>query len=130
MSGRLLVLLGAAQLVVSSALLAWASLSPRLVPLWARVLDVTIAFLLVYTAAVLRACAEQAPPAHRLTELRRALLVNSTVPSVVLLGAWLLRDRIDWNILLPGLAWRLFITLYGMSSALTAWRREELPVQR
>jgi len=30
----------------------------------------------------------------------------------VLLALWLIRDRLDWNVLLPGLAWRLFFVLY------------------
>jgi hypothetical protein len=41
---------------------------------------------------------------------------------VALLAAWLWRDQLDWNILLPGLPWRLFITLYTLPAALTEAR--------
>jgi hypothetical protein len=41
--------------------------------------------------------------------------------------------RLDWNILLPGLAWRLFIMLYAMPAAIALARRptkEQLAVRR
>ena len=117
-----LVALAAAQLAASVGLVFWASLSTGLVPLWARILDVGLAFGIVITAGVLQARARGAPDAQQVRALRAAHLVNSTAPSVVLIAAWLLRERLDWNLLLPGLAWRLFILLYAMPSALAPSR--------
>ena len=81
-----------------------------------------LAFGVVVTAGVLQALARWAPCAQQVRALRAAHLVNSTAPSVVLIAAWLLRERLDWNILLPGFAWRLFIMLYAMPSALALSR--------
>ena len=116
------MVIAAAQLTVSFALVFWASLSRGQLPLWPRLLDIALAFSVVITAGLLHARAGRVPAAQRLPKLRIALLVDSTVPSGLTLGVWLLRERLDWNILLPGLAWRLFILLYGISAALTLWR--------
>jgi hypothetical protein len=47
--------------------------------------------------------------------------VASTIPPVVLAVLWQFHARIDWNIMLPGLAWRLFLLVYTLPSAVTAW---------
>ncbi|HZI76989.1 MAG TPA: hypothetical protein VFD73_23735 [Gemmatimonadales bacterium] len=39
-------------------------------------------------------------------------LFLATLPSLVLVALWLGRARVDWNIILPGVAWRLFLVLY------------------
>ena len=121
-----LVALAAAQLAASFGLVFWASLSTGLVPLWARILDVGLAFGIVITAGVLHTRAQRLPEVHQVRAPRAALLVSSTTPSVVLIVAWLLRGRLDWNILLPGLAWRLFIMSYAMPAALVLRRRPRM----
>jgi hypothetical protein len=126
LGGRGLGLLLAAQLAVSWTLLSWASLSRDVIPRWPRILDVVLAFTIVFTAALLRGLAEREPSTRRIADIMLSQVVASTLPSLVLLIAWLLRERIDWNILLPGLAWRLFITQYSLPAALTAWRTSML----
>ena len=59
--------------------------------------------------------------------LRAALLVDGTAPSVVLIAAWLVRERLDWNVLLPGLAWRWFIMAYAMPAAIALWAARVRP---
>jgi hypothetical protein len=111
-AGRLLVLGWLAQLAVSSGLLLWASTGPRLVPRWCGILDVTLALTFVGTSAVLRRRQDQLPTADRLQRQRRGRVVRSSLPSLVLLGLWVVRDRLEWNVLLPGLAWRLYFVLH------------------
>jgi hypothetical protein len=110
--GRVLVLAWLGLLAASSGLLLWASTGPRIVPLWCGVLDVSLALTSIYTSAVLRARRDRYPAADRFRQQYGARLISSGLPSAVLLALWLIRDRLDWNVLLPGLAWRLFFVLY------------------
>jgi hypothetical protein len=38
---------------------------------------------------------------------------------------WIFRDRLIWNVLLPGLAWRTFVVLSGLPMTLVVWRRRD-----
>jgi hypothetical protein len=40
---------------------------------------------------------------------------------VVLLGMWALRTALDFNILLPGLAWRVFYFLHILPYSVNLW---------
>ena len=113
-AGRVLVLAWLGQLALSSGLLFWASTGPRVVPLRCGILDVALALTFICTSAVLRARRDRRPTSERLGQQHVVHLVCSSVPSIVLLGLWLIRDRLDWNVLLPGLAWRLFFVLYSL----------------
>jgi len=120
--GRALVAIGAAQLVVSVALLLIASTTPQRLPRWGGPVDGAIAFTLVATLGVLyQATASRV----RMAELRPSYHVATLLPAAVLVLLWLFRGRLIWNVLLPGLAWRIFVVLSAVPLAMAAVRRTE-----
>jgi hypothetical protein len=52
-------------------------------------------------------------------ELRIGHGVAAIVPALVLATIWWYRDALDFNVLLPGLAWRTWLVLYTLPFALT-----------
>jgi hypothetical protein len=103
------------QLTASTSLLMWAALTHGAVPRWAGVVDVALAFALVCAALTLRIRTEQA----RARTMLRSYGAAATLPSALIIVVWWFRDRLDLNILLPGLAWRLFV-LFDLMPALLA----------
>jgi len=86
-------------------------------PSWGGPLDVLSAFTLVGTSVLIwRAAGDRVG----LRELRDGHTVAATVPALVLVGIWWYREALDFNVLLPGLAWRTWLVLYTVPSAL-AW---------
>jgi hypothetical protein len=115
------VLLGSIQLLVSTILLCWAATWSTPVPRWAGLLDAGLALTLVVTAGVIRArCNPHAGVPENAGEPAGFLLL-ATLPSLILVALWLGRERLDLNILLPGLAWRLFLVMYT-TRYIIAWR--------
>ena len=103
------------QLVVSVALLLFASTRADL-PAWGGLLDAAIAFTLIATAFLIW---RRAGDRVGLRDLRLSHGVAATVPALVLVTIWWYRDSLDFNILLPGLAWRTWLVLYTLPSVLT-----------
>jgi hypothetical protein len=115
----MLVVLGAVQLAVSVALLLVASTTPARLPKWGGPLDVGVAFSLVVTLALLeRSGAGLIGPAV----LRASHRIGATLSALVFLALWMFADRLVWNTLLPGLAWRSFVVLTALPPALAVWR--------
>ncbi len=50
--------------------------------------------------------------------------VAGLLPTALLLGMWLAQDHLRWNVLLPGLAWRVYILLACLPAALAVFRPE------
>jgi hypothetical protein len=73
---------------------------------WGRSADVGIAVIIALLGFVIYSRGRGNP---RYDAGHRAAL--NTIP-VVLLGMWFLRDVFDFNLLLPGLAWRVFFLLH------------------
>jgi hypothetical protein len=114
----MLVAAGAVQLAVSVTLLLVASTAPARLPKWGGPFDVGVAFSLVVTLALLeRATASRVG----LPVLRAGHRVVSTLPALVFLALWMFSDRLIWNTLLPGLAWRSFVVLTAIPAAVAAW---------
>ena len=103
------------QLVVSVALLLFASTRADL-PAWGGPLDAAIAFTLIATAFLIW---RRAGDRVGLPELRLGHAVAAIVPALVLVAIWWYRDSLDFNILLPGLAWRTWLVLYTLPSVFT-----------
>lgn len=117
-----LLALALVQLVVSVALLLFASTRSDL-PAWGGPLDVAIAFTLVATAFLIwRRAGDRAG----LRELRIGHGVAAIVPTLVLVAIWWYRDSLDFNVLLPGLAWRTWLVLYTIPSALALVLRRRI----
>jgi hypothetical protein len=101
-------------------LLFASSAGAEALPGWAGPVDVFLALSLVVTAALLyRAADGQAWE----WSLRAAYPVAVWLPSLLLLAMWLGRDSLDFNVLLPGVVWRLFLVLHTLPYALELWRR-------
>jgi hypothetical protein len=115
---RLLVLLAVGQFVVSLALLFIASTSSERLPRWCGFLDVLFVLTLVVTIELIRRAAT-----YRIQnrELKISYQIATSLPTVLFLALWFAADSLIWNTLLPGLAWRTFLLLYGLPFGLTAW---------
>src|SRR5438105_8105232 len=95
---------------LSVTLLVWAStLAVEIAPgtlSWQGVLDVITAFALVLLGAWLTV---RASPLVGRGALGLAYGTMAVVAPVMLLGMWLWADRLLWNVLLVGLAWRVWV---------------------
>ncbi len=119
MRGRAIVMVLGAQAVASFGLLIWASTTPPPLPRWGGAIDVGLALTLAATVFLLQSrVGGLGEPA----DIWRAHATLTTFPSVVLVAIWIGRAHLDFNILLPGLAWRLFLLLYAVPAILAAWR--------
>ena len=56
-------------------------------------------------------------PAHA-SSLSFGYAAAATLPALEIAAVWWFRDSLDLNILLPGAAWRTFIALYTLPSAI------------
>ena len=107
----------------SLGLLLWASTRPAaIVPgslTWEGVTDVLLAVVLAGLSVVLAA------RANRLVgrgALRAAFGAATWLLPLMLVGMWLAQGRLLWNVLLVGLAWRLWVALYALPAAIAVWR--------
>ena len=116
---RLLVSAFVLEVVVSLALLLTASTRSDL-PVWGGPVDGVLAFAVVGTAAWIWMVA---PKVRHPRSLAIGHAAAATIPALEIAAVWWFRDALDLNILLPGLAWRTFIVLYTLPSAIDAWRR-------
>ncbi|MEO8451715.1 MAG: hypothetical protein ABI647_18125 [Gemmatimonadota bacterium] len=118
---RALVLVGLLMLVVSVGLLLYASTHPGALPRWGGMVDVALAFLLVGWLAALHV---KYRPAISPMVLLASNQVFAFLFPLVFVGLWFSADRLTWNILLPGLAWRSFVVVQGLPVAMAAWSEE------
>jgi hypothetical protein len=120
--GRLLVLLGMGQFMVSITLLLIASTSREKLPRWVGFLDVLLVLTIVVTVELIRRAATDKIEDR---VLKISYQIATSLPAALLLALWLVADRVIWNTLLPGLAWRTFLLLYALPLGLTAWKANE-----
>jgi hypothetical protein len=120
---RLVTLVGLILLCLSVALRFWASSAPQRIPAgrwtWQGVVDVVSAFALALFAIGLYTTANKlvTPPIRQVSSG-----VATLFPSLVLVGVWLGADQIRWwDVLLPGLAWRLYLVLQTLPAILALW---------
>ncbi len=116
---RLLVIAGVLEVIVSVALLLVASAARSRLPDWGGPVDVAIAFALIATAASIWTLAPKTRDAWALSVGHAAA---ATIPALVIASVWYFRSDVDLNVLLPGLAWRMFIVLYSIPAAVSVWR--------
>jgi hypothetical protein len=114
-SNRLILILFYVSYAVSITLLLIASISRSPLPAWGGYLDVGIAFLIAILGFVIFGRAKDNPQ-YRVGH-RAALNI---IP-IILLGMWILRNTFDFNILLPGLAWRAFFFLHILPYGVNLW---------
>jgi hypothetical protein len=108
---------------VSVALLVWASTLAAAIPpgtiTWQGVVDVATAFTLVILGALLTMRANELVGR---TALRTAHGVATVLVPLVLVAMWLYAAKLQWNVLLVGLAWRMWLLLYALPAVIAVWR--------
>jgi hypothetical protein len=96
---------------------------PRGPAIWGGPLDVAIAFTLVGTSVLIW---RRAGDGSGLREFRVGHGVAAIVPALILVAISWYRESLDFNVLLPGLAWRTWLVLYTLPSALALVLRRKL----
>jgi len=102
--------------LVSLFILLIASLSKSPLPVWGRYLNVGLVLVIVAFSFIIFERGKDSPnyeSGHR---------VALYILPVLLLGMWILRNAFDFNILLPGLAWRTFFCLHILPYGITLWK--------
>jgi hypothetical protein len=114
----ILVALATALLSISVALLLYAS-THSLIPRWGGPVDVAAALgLFLFALWAYRTTAGTID----VRALRVSYYVALLLPSLLLAAMWWFADRLIWNILLPGLAWRLYLVMEVLPRVLTMFR--------
>jgi hypothetical protein len=121
--GRPLVVLGAIEFVASLAMVLLASTNDiAQFPTWFGIVDVVLAFTLILTMAVLKMAAgwQNDTRATQISYTVLTYLVPLTIAAI-----WFFREQLLLNTLLPGLAWRIYVLIEMLPSALTIFSREK-----
>jgi hypothetical protein len=104
---------------ISTAILLIASTAMSAVPAWGGYLDVGIVVLIALTGFVIHRRNKSAPRYDISHQVAIYLF-----PSIVV-GMWIYRVSLDFNILLPGVAWRTYFFLSILPHALSLWELEQ-----
>lgn len=105
--------------VISTAILLIASTAKTRVPAWGGYLDVGIVVLIAFVGFTIYQRNKGAPRydiSHQIAIYLFPLIV---------VGMWIYRDALDFNILLPGVAWRTYFFLIILPHALSLWKPEQ-----
>jgi hypothetical protein len=103
---------------ISTLILLIASTAKAPLPQWGGYVDVSIAILIAvlgFTLFGMNKMSLQYETNHRVTLY---------LLPIILLGMWYFRNLIDFNVLLPGLAWRTFFFLHILPYGLNLWKIE------
>lgn len=117
-SNKSYILLFIVLFAISTAILLIASTSRTPVPAWGGYLDVGIVFLIALTGFVIYQ-RNTSTPRYDISHQVAIYLFPS-----ILIVIWLYRDSLDFNILLPGVAWRTYLFLSILPHAPNLWRSE------
>ena len=124
-NGRALVAVATAVFAISLLFpIVGSLLPPGDVPAWLGVLDVTVAAVAVALGFTIASMGlRRADDASKLAAYRlyRAVAI---LPLVLIAGFFLVGDRVNWSVLLLGLAWRAWLFVYVLPAALVL-RRDE-----
>jgi len=104
---------------ISTALVLIASAAKTPLPAWGGYLDVSIVVLIAFIGITIHQ-RNKSTPRYDISHQVAVYLFP-----VVLVGMWLYRDSIDFNILLPGLAWRTYFFLSILPHGLNLWKFEQ-----
>jgi hypothetical protein len=104
---------------ISTTLVLIASTARTPLPVWGGYLDVGIVVLLAFAGIMIHQRNRSAPRYDISHQIAVYLF------PVVLVGMWIFRDSIDFNILLPGLAWRTYFFLSILPHSMNLWKLEQ-----
>ena len=117
-SNRSLLIATALFYLASLIVLVYASLtSSTSRPSWGGYLDAGIAVLLVMASFTIFGMNKSKPN----FEIGHRAALN--IIPLILLGMWIFRNALDFNILLPGLAWRTFLFLHILPFGINLWNQ-------
>jgi hypothetical protein len=122
---RVLVLGAGVLFVISTTFPAVAAVIPAPPPRWIGVVDVAVAFATMLLAVAIVLVTRGVVPIEARLRSYRVYRVVATVPLMLLLLFLIAGDRIHWQVLLPGLAWRTWLFIYAVPAALTVWASRE-----
>ena len=105
--------------LISTALVLIASTAKTPLPAWGGYLDVGIVVLLAFIGIAIRQ-RDKSTPRYDISHQVAVYLFP-----FVLVVMWLYRNSIDFNILLPGLAWRTYFFLSILPHGLNLWKFEQ-----
>ena len=103
---------------VSIAIVLIASTAKSPLPAWSGYLDVGIVALIFITGFAIHRMKESRPD-HYISYQAAVYLFP-----IILVGLWIYREILDFNILLPGLAWRTFFFFSILPYGLNLWKQE------
>jgi len=101
---------------ISTAILLIASTAKTPVPAWGGYVDVGIVILIAMTGFALHQ-RNQGAPRYDMSHQVAVYLFP-----LILVGMWIFRDALDFNILLPGVAWRTYFLLSILPYVLRLWK--------
>lgn len=119
LSNRFLLFMACAAYFVSTYLVLYASASDVPVPRWAGYLDVGVVLLIVFLSFMIFWKGKENP------RFPPAYLAALNIMPLILLGIWVYRNSLDFNILLPGLAWRTLLFFHTLPYAMNLWKPEK-----
>lgn len=105
---------------LSTAILLIASTAKTPVPVWGGYLDVGIVVLIAFVGFTIHQRDKNAPQYHIAHQVAIYLF------PLILIGMWVYRKSLDFNILLPGVAWRAYFFLSILPHALSLWKLNSL----
>ena len=118
-SNRSLLIATALFYLASLIVLVYASLPSEISrPAWGGVLDVGIAVLLAIASFTIFGLNKSKP------SFEVGYRASLNIFPLLLLGMWIFRNSLDFNILLPGLAWRTFLFLHILPFGINLWNQE------
>ena len=118
-SNKFYILLFVILFGISTVLVLIASTAKTPLPAWGGYLDVGIVILIAFIGIAIRQ-RDKSTPRYDISHQVAVYLFP-----LILVGMWLYRDSIDFNILLPGLAWRTYFFLSILPHGLNLWKFEQ-----
>ena len=104
---------------ISTTILLIASPTRTPIPAWGGYLDVFIVLLIAITGFTIYQRNKNSPRYHVSHQIAIDLF------PLILVGMWIYRNSLDFNILLPGVAWRTYFFLSILPHALNLWKRDQ-----
>jgi hypothetical protein len=106
---------------ISTTILLIASTAKTPVRAWGGYLDVGIVVLIAFTGFMIYQ-RDKTTPLYNISYQVAIYLIP-----LILVLMWLYRNSLDFNILLPGTAWRTYFLLSILPHALHLWKSEQHP---
>ncbi|MEO7838386.1 MAG: hypothetical protein ABIU06_03475 [Anaerolineales bacterium] len=95
--------------------------SSSALPAWGGILDVIIAFIIVFFMMWFYYRTEKMDLNK---QTRISYKIASITPAILLVILWLLQKQIDFNIALTGFAWRLYVLFQILPRAIYLWNEQ------